>query len=336
MAIKPNPENATTKELEIAKESTPDKQQYIRLSVIQRLLEGHNRGEVARDFNRNINTITTWVKQWNEGGIDALRSVKKAGRPMKLTKEQTVDINDLLLHPELVDETHWTLVKLKGYLKEIWQQPLAYSTLRDYVLRLGFSRVIPRPWAEGQDLEQRKAFIEILGETMGDTNNEVWFGDETGVVGDPRPRHRWAITGSHPRVPFTGAHIRQSVIGAVQPGSGETEVLIVPNVDSEIFQLFLDQLSNATNGRGKQIILVLDNASWHKAKRLDWHNITPMYLPPYSPDLNPIERLWARVKANFFADWFAKSHEELTLRLVDALSYFINNKEKVSKTCSVA
>jgi transposase len=336
MIIKPNPEHATPEELQIAKESTPDKQQYIRLFVIQRLLEGRKRVEVARDFSRNINTITTWVKQWNEGGIDALRSVKKTGRPRRLTQEQTVEIKELLLHPELADEAHWTLVKLKGHLKRIWQHPLAYSTLRDYVLRLGFSQVIPRPWAEGQNQQLREAFVQELKETMENPDNEVWFGDETGVVGDPRPRRRWVITGSRPRVPFTGAHIRQSVIGAVQPGSGEIEALIVPSVDGEIFQLFLDQLSEATKGKGKKIILVLDNASWHKAIRLDWHNITPMYLPPYSPDFNPIERLWAIVKSTFFADWFAKSHEELTLRLTDALSYFINNQETVSRTCSVS
>ena len=43
--------------------------------------------------------------------------------------------------------------------------------------------------------------------------------------------------------------------------------------------------------KGKRLLLVLDNASWHKTKRLDWHHIEPVCLPPYSPDFNPIERL---------------------------------------------
>ena len=47
----------------------------------------------------------------------------------------------------------------------------------------------------------------------------------------------------------------------------------------------------------RQILLVLDNASWHKPKRLNWHHIKPLYLPPYSPDLNPIEHAWSKIKA---------------------------------------
>ncbi len=40
----------------------------------------------------------------------------------------------------------------------------------------------------------------------------------------------------------------------------------------------------------------MDNASWHKRKTTHWHNWQPMYLPPYSPDLNPIERIWLTIK----------------------------------------
>jgi transposase len=335
MAIKPNPEHATPEELEIAKESTPEKHHYIRLYAIQQLMQGKKRREVAKNFNRDINTITQWVKRWNEGGIDALRSVKKPGRPKKLTEEHVRSIQELLLHPELAGESHWTLVKLHGHLKNLWSEGFSYNTLRNYVERLGFAQVVPRPWAENQDPEQRARFVEELRGVMENPENEVWFADETGVIGDPRPRRRWTIIGSRPRVPFTGAHIRQSVIGAVHPATGEIESLIVPEVDAEIFQLFLDQFAKATRGHGKRIVLVLDNASWHKSKRLNWHHITPMYLPTYSPDLNPIERLWAQVKSNFFADWFAKSHEELSLRLIKAMRFFIKHKDSVAKTCAL-
>lgn len=336
MAIKPNPDHATIEELLAAKESTPDKNQYIRLYAIEMLLCGRTRKETAKAFNRDVNTITTWVKRWNEGGIDALRSVKKPGRPRKLTQEQVVEIRELLLRPELAGEAHWTLIKLHGYLKDLWKKPFGYTTLREYVDRLGFVQVFPRSWPENQDEQARFEFIVKLKKTMQDQKNEVWFCDETGVIGDPRPRRRWTIMGSRPRVPFTGAHIRQSVIGAVHPQSGELEALIVPQVDRDVFQVFLDGFSKATVQRGKNIILVLDNASWHKTKSLNWHNIIPMFLPTYSPDLNPIERLWAVIKANFFADWIARTHEALTQRLIKALHFYIDNQEMVASTCAVS
>ena len=46
----------------------------------------------------------------------------------------------------------------------------------------------------------------------------------------------------------------------------------------------------------KRNILILDNASWHKRKSLNWHFFEPLYLPPYSPDFNPIEQAWSKIK----------------------------------------
>lgn len=335
MAIELNRENATWQEIEEAKESSPEKEQFIRLWGIQRLMEGWSRVEVARNFGRNYNTVTQWVKRFNESGIDGLRSVKNPGRPRKLSYTQVVDIKRLLLNPQILDRSHWTLVKLHGYLKEKWAKEISLSTLHRYVKELGFSHIVPRSWPEKQDAQAREKFLKNLNEKVADPKNEVWFCDESGVVGDPRPRKRWTAIGSRPKVPFTGAHIRQSVIGAVQPGSGELEALVVPQVDSAVFQVFIDMFAKATQNREKRIILVMDNATWHKAKILDWHHIIPMYLPAYSPDLNPIERLWAQLKAEFFTDWIARTHDELTLRLIEGMYYFMENSSETASICSL-
>ncbi len=50
----------------------------------------------------------------------------------------------------------------------------------------------------------------------------------------------------------------------------------------------------------KNIILILDNAIWHKSGKSKWYHIQPIFLPPYSPDFNPIERFWFRFKKDFF------------------------------------
>jgi transposase len=47
-------------------------------------------------------------------------------------------------------------------------------------------------------------------------------------------------------------------------------------------------------------ILIVDNATWHRRKSTNWHRWQPKYLPPYSPDLNPIERIWLTMKARWF------------------------------------
>jgi transposase len=78
--------------------------------------------------------------------------------------------------------------------------------------------------------------------------------------------------------------------------------------DSQTFQVFLDPLAQENPPvAGCRAILVLDNASRHKVKRLNWHHFQPEYLPPRSPDLNAIERLWLRIKADWFNGWIAKT-----------------------------
>ena len=56
-------------------------------------------------------------------------------------------------------------------------------------------------------------------------------------------------------------------------------------------------------------ILIVDNASWYKSSSLRWGAFEPLYLPPYSPDLNPIEKLWMVIKAEFFTDFIANDRD---------------------------
>jgi transposase len=105
-----------------------------------------------------------------------------------------------------------------------------------------------------------------------------------------------------------GDHIRANVIGAVCPATGECCTMIFDGVDSDVFQYYLDFLAKEIPALdSKRRVLIVDNASWHKAQRLNWHHFEVHYLPGYSPDFNPIERLWLRLKADFFSDFIAKS-----------------------------
>ena len=84
----------------------------------------------------------------------------------------------------------------------------------------------------------------------------------------------------------------------------------------------------------KRRLLIVDNASWHKAQRLNWHHFEVHYLPGYSPDLNPIEWIWLRLKVDFFSDFIAKSPEQLTQRLSHALTSLMNDPETVASQCA--
>ena len=83
----------------------------------------------------------------------------------------------------------------------------------------------------------------------------------------------------------------------MRPKDGRLGALLFNLCDSVTFQVFLDTLAEENPPvAGRRAILVLDNASWHKTKSLNWHHFEPEYLPARSPDLNAIERLWLRTR----------------------------------------
>ncbi|MBD3177981.1 MAG: hypothetical protein GF320_22635, partial [Armatimonadia bacterium] len=69
--------------------------------------------------------------------------------------------------------------------------------------------------------------------------------------------------------------------------------------------------------------------------RLDWGQFEPVFLPPYSPDLNPIERLWLIIKAEWFSDFVAKTKDHLIERLDQAILWAMERGQANSKTCRI-
>jgi len=88
------------------------------------------------------------------------------------------------------------------------------------------------------------------------------------------------------------------LFGAFSPITGDSLQLILPSCNGDNFQIFLDTLSIQNPEEFK--IMVLDNGAFHKAKKLNIpENIALIFLPPYSPELNPAEKMWAKYKRQF-------------------------------------
>jgi transposase len=310
---------------------------HIRLNAIRSLRLGISRSTLCQQFCRTDRMLRLWIELFNRGGIDALITKARPGRRRKVKLER---VRALLLpvleNPATVGQGHWTAVKLHGYLKEQLQLEFGYSTTVRWLHELNFHLRVPQPWPERQNEEQRRGFREELLGLCADPKVELWFGDESGIEGDPRPRRRWVQPGKTRTVPYLGDHIRQNVIGAVAPQSGELFTLIVDGVDTDVFQCFLDEFAKAVPPKaGVRQLLILDNASWHKSSRLHWHHFAPKFLPGSSPDFNPIERLWLRLKADWFWDYIARTQDALIERLCTALKSFLAQPAKIASICSI-
>ena len=107
------------------------------------------------------------------------------------------------------------------------------------------------------------------------------------------------------------------LFAATNPKTGEEFTLQLPSVDTDMMNLYLSHMHE--EHPGKRILLVLDCAGWHKAKDLHVPNgIELFYLPPYSPELNPIERLWQWLRRHVCRNRLFGSLNELEEAIVKA------------------
>jgi transposase len=330
-------------ELRVSIACCPDHKAQKRLNAIHLMLCGGS-FELTRAHSAvSERCLQLWIKCFNKAGIDGITYRPKSGRPRLMESEEiNAKILPVVDNPQCADRYHWTAVSLCGWLKDTEKMEISYRTLVRYLHEQDYARRIPRPVPEPPDrdawLKQREDFVPKLKELLNDEQVEVFFGDEAGFEGDPRPRQRWVKRGSRPTQGYYGGHVRQNIVGAVNPKSGQLVSLIVPHCDTEVFQAFLDTMAKETEEQKQEkrrVVLVLDNASWHKTKRLIWHHIEPVYLPPYSPDFNPIERIWQYLKGHGMAGYLSNKGAELCEKLFQEVKSLLNDPETIRSVSTV-
>ena len=133
---------------------------------------------------------------------------------------------------------------------------------------------------------------------------EVWFQDEMRMGQKGTVRRVWAAKGSRPRAPRALGCKWTYVFGAVCPGRGAAAGLVLPVANVEAMALHLAEIS-AQVAPGAHAVVVLDGAGYHQAKALAGRvptNLSLLPLPPYSPELNPMELVWQDLRRRDLAN----------------------------------
>ncbi len=144
------------------------------------------------------------------------------------------------------------------------------------------------------------------------------FEDEAGFGRINKPKYCWCLKGIRPSVPCH--HIREYryAYGAIEPLTGESFFLVLPYSNTICMNIFLEGLSK--NYPDDVIILVLDGASWHRSKTLTVPaNIQLFYLPPATPEMNPIEQLWSWIRRHGFRNEIFQTLDKVVNRLCDTI-----------------
>jgi len=156
------------------------------------------------------------------------------------------------------------------------------------------------------------------------------FQDEArfGRINDPR--RCWAPRGVRPQV---GARIVREytyAFAALSPHDGTLDTLVLPEVNAFAMSVFLAEV--AQRHPHDDILMVLDGAGWHRAKDLRIpENMRLLPLPPYSPELNPVEHLWEEIREKWFPNLVFDSLTGVEDRLVEALAALENSPQRVAR-----
>ena len=147
-----------------------------------------------------------------------------------------------------------------------------------------------------------------------DSKVRIMFQDEAGFGRINKPKYCWCRKGHRPHVPCH--HIREYryAYGAVEPKTGESFFLIMPYCNTVCMNIFLRHLSKQYPK--DEILLVCDGASWHKSNELEVPtNIHLTYIPPYTPEMNPIEQIWKEIRKMGFRNEIFHSLDKVVDRL---------------------
>jgi len=330
----PNAENASLQELKEAAR-VGSSELSLRCTAIQFLILETPREKVCGALVITERTLLRWIRAFNERGIDGLLPQKGRGRKKRISSQLEECLSSVLEEPERVGYTFWTARAFHGFLRNTYRTECSYSTVLRFFHEQGFALKVPQPWPDRQDEKQRQAFREQLRLFCDDPDTELWYGDESGFEGESRTRRRWDKKGNKTRVVRNGDHTRMNVLGMVAPRTGEFFAIEASHVDTEMFQAFLDEAARTIQPQRKRNVLILDNAAWHLRKCINWHFFDPVYLPSYSPDLNPIERIWNVLKARWFTNVYCKDRHALILRLDEALNDIMDHPEENQRTAAI-
>jgi transposase len=281
--------------------------QVMRQQAVKAAREGATVASIATAFGVSTRTVFSWLAQFAEGGQNALLAKPIPGRPPKISADEmrwiAQAVRDNSPQQFKFEFGLWTLSLISELIKRQFGKSLALASVSRVMKLLGFSAQKPLYQAWQQDTRlvhewETKTYpaIKAQARAQGAT---IYFADEAGIRSDYHTGTTWAPVGQTPVVEVTGRRFSFNMISAVSP-RGEFRFMIHEgSVTATTFKEFLTRLMV---GASKPIFLIVDGHPIHKSKLVKDYvaslngQLTLFYLPPYAPQLNPDEQVWAHVK----------------------------------------
>jgi len=278
---------------------------------------------IVQCYEINEKTLKNWVQRFERE--EPLDDLPRSGRPCKLPKDKQEELREMIVKQ---NQRVWVARHIFEWLSVTFRVFYSVRYLPEFLRNLGLSFHKAVHTLIRRDNEKRKQWIqETILALYADKIKDGWrifYQDEVGFQTEGTLAHTWGLRGKRTEVENYGRHGRINLIGAFELGTGAFYgVLTQFRVNAMRFRRFLCHLKREM--QTDKIMLICDNASFHKAKWLtewvdtnkEWLRLE--FLPAYSPDFNPIERLWRWIKSEHLHNRCWKSLADLKTYLEEVL-----------------
>lgn len=279
----------------------------IRIQAVKSVVQLQNSPELVIQglgFGRTV--IYDWLKKYQEGGWQALKSSKAKGPEPKITKQEEKKLKRWLTkNPRqlAIDFGLWTLTSIQELLQKKFSKQLHISNVSRLLKRIGYTHQKPLYRAYEQNPQavtkwQQVEYPKICKEAKKE-GREIFFSDESGFRSTGAKEKTWAKKGQRPIVRTIGKRYGVNAISAISPKGHFRFSLYEGSFTGRTFIDFLKKLLQSSN---QSITLIVDGHPAHKQKAVkkftDNTNgrLKIYFLPPYSPELNPDEQVWQHTK----------------------------------------
>jgi transposase len=295
---------------------------------------------IAGAYNFNRTCIYRWLKQYDEGGYDALESQMPPGAQPLISAEMDEWIKQTVLTCTPIkfgyDTNLWTSIILAELLGQEFGVTVDDSTVRLHLKALGLTCQKPEYQDVKRDEQEVEHFfhdkfprIQRLATKMG---ADIGFEDEAGIGVMTRHGRTWGLSGQTPIVKVSMQRGGYNVLSAIT-AQGEMNYSIKDGtINGERYIEFLEELILS---RERPIILLVDHATFHGSRqvrdfvRAHRSRLRVFFLPKRAPEFNPDEQVWNDIKNNRIGKQPVKNKADLRERLVSALDSLKQNTKRV-------
>lgn len=175
--------------------------------------------------------------------------------------------------------------------------------------------------------------IQAVAEQHPHKRIEIWFQDEARFGQQGTLTRLWARRGSRPPAVRQTQYDYLYVLGAACPETGQSVGLLAPELNTKMVNKFFEQFA-AEVDPDVHVVMIWDQAGFHRSHELDVPaNVTLIELPPYSPELNPMENLWHYLRAHHWSNRRYADYDELRQAACDAWHESCLEPEIVQSVC---